>query len=178
MSHILVSALVALALLALWVALRARKTLTISRARIIRASPAELFPFINDPQLIQRWNPFWDGDPAVRLSYAGAREGKGAQWSWDGKKAGIGTATIVASDPLRRVELRLDFRKPFHVTNHGSYELIPRGEATEVVWTVQEAALIPRILSSFINLEQAIGGIFEKGLAKLEGMLVRTGGST
>lgn len=97
--------------------------------------------------------------------------GAGTQWSWEGKKAGIGRATIVSSDPCRRVDLRLDFRKPFHVTNHGNYELIPRGDATEVVWTVEETALIPRILSSFVNLERVIGGVFDKGLAKLEGLL-------
>jgi uncharacterized protein YndB with AHSA1/START domain len=177
-SHILVWVLAALALLVLWMSVRARKVLTISRARIIHASPAELFPFINDPRLIQRWNPFMESDPAVRVSYGGTREGKDAQWSWEGKKAGIGTATIVSSDPYRRVDLRLDFRKPFHVTNHGSYQLIPRGDATEVVWTVEETALIPRILSSFVNLERVIGGIFDKGLAKLEGLLAHTGAST
>jgi hypothetical protein len=47
-----------------------------------------------------------------------------------------------------------------------------------VVWTVEETALIPRILSSFVNLERVIGGIFDKGLAKLEGLLAHTGAST
>jgi uncharacterized protein YndB with AHSA1/START domain len=140
----------------------------ISRSILIDASPEVLFPYINNPQMIQSWNPFSEGDPSVKLVFSGPSEGIDSQWAWEGKKAGAGQATIIESEKYKRVAVRLDFKKPFHVTNFGDYVLTPQGNKTEVRWTVNETAAIPRVLNNFVNLEKIIGTHFEKGLAVLK----------
>ena len=140
----------------------------ISRSIVIDASAEALFPYINNPQLIQSWNPFSEGDPSVKLSFSGPAEGVDSQWAWEGKKAGAGQATIIESERNKRVGVRLDFKKPFHVTNFGDYVLTPEGSQTKVRWTINETAAIPRVLNNFVNLEKIIGAHFEKGLAVLK----------
>jgi uncharacterized protein YndB with AHSA1/START domain len=144
------------------------KVVKISRTVLIQASPEVLFPYINNGRIIQEWNVFIEGDPQVKVTYAGPVEGVGAQWIWEGTKAGAGQATIITSEPNKNVQLRLDFKRPFKVTNYGEYALEVKGTETEVRWTINETALIPRVLSNFINLEKMIGAIFEKGLLRLK----------
>jgi uncharacterized protein YndB with AHSA1/START domain len=166
--QIAIIVLLILVALAIYLAMATPKVVKISRTQLIQASAEKLFPYINNPRFIQLWNPFMDGDPNVKVSYSGPAEGVHAQWAWEGKKAGAGQATIVQSELNKHVSLRLDFKKPFHVTNHGEYVLVLNGPSTEVTWTINETALIPRVLSRFMNLERMIGTIFEKGLGKLK----------
>lgn len=140
----------------------------ISRSIEIKAPPEIIFPFVNSSRLINQWNPFISEDTAVNLIFGSVSEGVGAQWSWEGKKAGAGTATIVESKPFQHVILDLQFKKPFRAKNSGCYELVAKNGFTEVIWSVDETALIPRVISSFINLEKIIGKTFDKGLVKLK----------
>ena len=140
----------------------------ISRSQVIHASPESIFPHITNAQLIQTWNPFMDGDSSVNIQYSGPAEGLNAKWRWDGKKSGAGEATIIRSEQNKRVALRLDFKKPFHVTNYGEYAISEKGGAAEITWTIDESALFPRMLSRFVNLDKLIGGHFERGLTKLK----------
>jgi uncharacterized protein YndB with AHSA1/START domain len=166
--NVLIALFIFVSVAALYAAVKTPKVVKITRTQLIVASPETLFPYINNAQLIQKWNAFVDGDPGVKITYGGPAEGAGAQWGWDGKKAGAGQATITASEPNKLVKLRLDFKRPFNVTNYGEYALEARGTETEVRWTINETALIPRVLSNFMNLEKMIGAIFEKGLSQLK----------
>jgi uncharacterized protein YndB with AHSA1/START domain len=165
---VLITALALVVVLGLYILIRTPQVIKITRSTKILATPQSLFPFINNPKLIQEWNSFTKGDSTLKLSYEGPAEGSGAKWSWNGNKAGIGQATIVKSDPQSKVALRLDFEKPFKVTNYGEYSLVALDGQTEVTWTINETALIPRVLSNFINLDRIIGGVFENGLATLK----------
>jgi hypothetical protein len=167
----IVGILAIVAILILYTLKKTPKILKIQRMQVIQASPEKLFPYINNPRLIQEWNPFVEGDPNVKLHYTGPAEGVGAQWAWEGSKAGAGKATITECNPNRSVTVRLDFKRPFKVTNYGAYSLNPKGSVTEVTWLIDESALIPRTLSVFMNLDSMIGGQFEKGLQKLKNLV-------
>jgi uncharacterized protein YndB with AHSA1/START domain len=167
-SQILIALSVLLLAFVVYIAATTPAVVKISRTQLVQSSPEHLFRYINNSRLIQEWNPFMEGDPNVKLEFSGPNEGNGAQWSWDGKKAGAGQATILESEAGKRVSLRLDFKRPFHVTNFGEYLLAPKGSGTEVTWTINETAMIPRVLSRVMNLEKMIGAEFEKGLAKLK----------
>lgn len=43
-----------------------------------------------------------------------------------------------------------------------------QGAATQFTWTINEFAMIPRLISRFVNLDKIIGGQLEKGLAKFK----------
>ena len=152
-----------------YVAYRTPKLLKVSRTLTISASAEKLFPYINRPELIQKWNPFVDSDPSATSEFHGPAEGVGAAWSYKGKTAGVGRVTIKESDPLKRVGLKLDFEKPFKATNDGEYTLTPRGaNSCDVTWTVNESNLVPRLMSAVMNFDKFLGTFFEKGLAKLK----------
>jgi uncharacterized protein YndB with AHSA1/START domain len=166
----LVILFVLLAALGLYILIKTPKVMKITRSIKVLAAPQSVFPYINNPKLIQEWNSFTKGDSTLTLGYEGPDEGNDAKWNWRGKKAGIGRATIVASETNSKVGLRLEFEKPFKVTNYGEYVLVPIDGQTEVTWTINETALIPRVLSNFINLDRIIGGVFENGLAMLKNL--------
>jgi len=155
----------------LYAYIRAPSVLKISRTIQIPAPAEAVFPYLNTPKLMQEWNPFTEGDPSLQIVYSGPAEGIEASYQWEGKKAGAGKATIVEVDPNRRVAMRLDFVRPFRATNFGDYVLTPKEGSTEVTWTINETSSVPRLLSTFINLDQKIGGEFEKGLLKLKGIV-------
>lgn len=165
---IVITLLIIFCALFIYVKANTLKVVKISRSQLIEASAETLFPYINNPHKIQEWNPFIEGDDTVKITYDGPEAGAGAQWTWEGNKAGAGHATIIASELNRRVSLRLDFKKPFNVTNDGDYVLIEKGNATEVVWTIDETATIPRVLNNFVSLDRIVGSQFDKGLAKLK----------
>ncbi len=165
----IILAVIALAALALVYALiKAPSNVKIARSILIQALPEKVFPYAHNTRRIQEWNPFLEGDPSAKFTFAGPQEGVGAEYSWEGKKSGKGKATIIEVEVNRRVGLRLDFKKPFDVTNFGDYVLTDKKGMTEFTWTINETAFIPRALSVYINLDKLIGSAFEKGLTKLK----------
>jgi uncharacterized protein YndB with AHSA1/START domain len=165
---ILISLFILMALVAIYATVKTPTVVKISRSLQIQASPESVFPFLNNSKKIQEWNPFAEGDTSLKLEFSGPPEGVGAQWSWDGKQAGAGKATIVSSEPGKRVELRLEFKRPFNVTNNGEYTISTVASTSLVTWTIFETALVPRVLSNFIDLDKLVGAQFEKGLLKLK----------
>jgi uncharacterized protein YndB with AHSA1/START domain len=147
----------------------APKSLPISRSILIQAPAEQVFPYVNSPRRMQEWNPFTEGDPTLKMTYTGPEEGTGAASAWEGNSnTGKGQATIVEVELNKRVAVRLDFKKPFDVTNFGEYRLEAKGSATEFTWSIVETAMIPRLISRFVNLDRIIGGHFERGLLKLK----------
>jgi hypothetical protein len=154
--------------LAVFVCVKTPRILKVFRVETIHSAPKTVFNYINNTELIQKWNPFIMGDPEVKVSFEGPQEGVGAAWSWSGPKAGAGKATIEKTELNKSVSVRLDFERPFKATNYGEYTLAEKGNDTEVTWLVNETSLIPRVISTFINLDKAIGSQFEVGLLELK----------
>ncbi|MBK9040979.1 MAG: SRPBCC family protein [Bdellovibrionales bacterium] len=168
---ILIGFVVLVAIIAIYAYTTAPDSLSISRSILIQVPAEKIFPYVNNPRRMQEWNPFTEGDPTLKMTYTGPDEGVGAASAWEGNSnTGMGQATIVEVEPNKRVSVRLDFKKPFDVTNFGEYRLEPKGSATEFTWSIVETAMIPRLISRFINLDKVIGGHFERGLAKLKSL--------
>lgn len=167
---IIIGFVVLFGVVAMYAYITAPKSLLISRSILIQAPAEKIFPYVNNPRRMQEWNPFTEGDPTLKMTYTGPEEGLGAASAWEGNSnTGKGQATIVEVEPNKRVAVRLDFKKPFDVTNFGEYRLEPKkGSAVEFTWSIVETAMIPRLISRFINLEKIIGGHFERGLVKLK----------
>ncbi|MDO9182870.1 MAG: SRPBCC family protein [Bacteriovorax sp.] len=149
--------------------MRAPKSYKVTRSIIINATPAEIFPYANNPRIMQEWNPFTMDDPTLKMTYFGPAEGIGAQSTWDGNsKTGKGQATVIESEMYKKVTVRLEFEKPFKGTNRGEYLLEEKVSSTIFIWSLYEESFVPRVLSQVINLDKMIGDQFERGLAKLK----------
>jgi hypothetical protein len=149
----------------------------IERAQRIRAGSAALFPFINDLHEFNRWNPFAQGDPTLKIDYLGPTTGPGAAYTWVGSnKSGAGRMEITDSNPTSRVAVKLDFSKPFEAHNQVEFTLRPDGAETLVTWTM--TGLNPyfhKLMGTLFNMDKMVGGQFEKGLASLKGLAERAG---
>src|SRR6202051_1885887 len=72
-------------------------TFSVQRATTVKAQPERIFPLINDFHLWGTWSPYENKDPAMKRSYSGAAEGKGAVYGWAGDRNG-GSRALEISD--------------------------------------------------------------------------------
>lgn len=176
MTTILALVLIAILAFLAYVALKP-SAFRIERAGRIRASSAAVFPFINDLREFNRWNPFAQGDPALKIDYTGPGSGPGAAYTWVGSsKSGAGRMEITDSSPTSRVAVRLDFSKPFEAHNQVEFTLRPDGAETLVTWTMTGVnPYFHKLMGTVFNMDKMVGGQFEKGLAGLKDLAERAG---
>ena len=139
----------------------------IERTQPIRASGPSIFPFINDLREFNRWNPFAQGDPVLKIDYLGPSSGPGAAYTWVGSnKSGAGRMEITDSNPTSRVAVKLDFSKPFEAHNQVEFTLRPEGAETLVTWTMTGVnPYFHKLMGTLFNMDKMVGGQFERGLA-------------
>ncbi len=144
-------------------------TFHVERSISIRAPQEKLFAIINDFHQWNEWTPY-NKDPAMKKTYSGSANGKGAVYAWEGnKEVGQGEITITDTTPPKEVVLALHMIKPFEGRNRVVFSLDARGDSTTVTWTLEDRhTYLMKIMSMFINLDKMIGGDFEVGLAKLK----------
>lgn len=136
----------------------------------IAASPAELFPRLNDLRQAQTWSPWTKLDPAAKYTFDGPVAGVGASNSWVGNSdIGAGRQTIVASQPNELVRIKLEFFKPMPGVSIAEFRLTPAGNLTKVSWSMSgENNFLAKAVCLFMNMDKMIGDPFEEGLANLK----------
>lgn len=142
----------------------------ISRQITVQAPVEKVFPYLNSPRLSDQWAPWPELEPETRMVHSGPETGVGARTDWaDGKELGTGSATIVESVPNERVAVRLEYVKPMQMVQNSEYLLQSNGAETTVTWKVTgENNFLGRLMCSFMNMDKIVGGLFERGLAKLK----------
>jgi uncharacterized protein YndB with AHSA1/START domain len=145
-------------------------TFRVQRAASINAPPEKIFALINDFNRWGAWSPWEKKDPAMKRTFGAATSGKGAVYAWEGNKdVGQGRMEISESVPPSKIALNLDFVKPFEAHNLVEFTLEPKGDATNVTWSMQGATpYFAKIIHVFINMDKMVGKDFETGLANLK----------
>ena len=142
----------------------------IQRSASIAAPPEKIFPLINDFRAFGSWSPYETLDPAMKRSYSGSAAGKGAVYAWESDgQAGIGRMEITESTLPSRIQLNLDFTKPFEAHNIVEFSLEPKGEATTLTWSMRgPTPYLTKIVHVFMDMDRMVGNDFETGLANLK----------
>jgi uncharacterized protein YndB with AHSA1/START domain len=145
-------------------------TFRVQRSASVKAPPEKVFALINDFNRWGAWSPWEKKDPAMKRTFGAATSGKGAVYAWEGNKdIGQGRMEIAESVPPSKVAITLDFVKPFEAHNRVEFTLEPKGDATNVVWTMQgDTPYFAKIIHVFINMDSTVGKDFEAGLASLK----------
>jgi hypothetical protein len=167
----IVLAVVVLALAAVLILAASKPdTFKVQRRAVIKAPPEKIYPLLSDFQRWGAWSPWEKKDPGMKRSFGGPKEGKGASYAWDGdRNVGAGRMEIVEATAPSKVALKLDFVKPFEAHNTVQFDLIPKGELTEVVWDMQgPVPYVAKIMHVFVNMDRMVGADFEAGLANLK----------
>jgi uncharacterized protein YndB with AHSA1/START domain len=145
---------------------------SVQRATSIKAPPGKVFPWINDFHQWKSWSPYENKDPAMKRSYSGAADGKGAVYGWEGNKnVGSGRMEILDSSTPSKIVIKLDFFTPFEGHNTAEFTMLPQGDATNVIWLMHgPAPFTHKVMQVFMNLDNMIGKDFEAGLANLKNL--------
>jgi hypothetical protein len=143
---------------------------SVQRTATIKAPPEKVFALINDFHNWPVWSPWEKLDPAMQRTHSGANAGKGAVYAWLGNSdVGEGRMEIVESAAPSKVDIKLDFIKPFESSNTTLFTLQPQGGSTQVTWQMQgPAPYITKLMTVFVSMDAMIGKDFEAGLANLK----------
>lgn len=145
-------------------------TYAVQRSISIQASPADVYAHIIDFHHWGNWSPWEELDPSMTKSYSGPDSGVGAKYSWTGnRKVGEGNMEITGAAEPTRVEIALEFLKPFKASNNTVFTLQPAGDGTEVIWVMTgRKTLMTRIMGVFKSMDSMVGPDFERGLSRLK----------
>ena len=165
---ILIAVVAALALLLIYAATQP-DSFRVERSIRINAQPDKVFALINDLHGFNTWNPFNKKDPAIKGGYSGAASGKGATYSWQSEKVGVGSMEIVDTAPPAKLTMKLDFVKPFEAHNIAEFTLTPEGDATQITWAMHgPSPYVSKLMQVFFSMDKIVGKDFEDGLANLK----------
>lgn len=143
----------------------------LERSITIERPAADVFATLDSFQRFNEWSPWFDLDPGAKYTYSGPATGVGARMEWVGNSSvGSGSQEILESTPHTRIVNALDFGGS---QARATYLLTPEANGTRLTWTLDSAHgynPINRLFGAFL-LERLVGKDYEKGLAKLKGVL-------
>jgi hypothetical protein len=105
----------------------------------------------------------------MRRTFSGTESGVGAVYEWNGnRKAGAGRMEIIQAVAPSKVEIALQFLKPFKASSTTAFTLDEANGGTLVTWRmVGRKTFMTRLMSIFMSMDKMVGPDFEKGLAQL-----------
>ncbi len=150
-------------------------TFSVQRTVAIKAPPEKIFPLIADYRSWTSWSPWEKKDPAMTRTYSGAASGKGAVYEWAGnREVGQGRMEIAEASAPSHVTIAMHFIKPFDSHSTAAFTLQPRGDSTDVTWSMHGPnAYISKVITVFVSMDGMIGKEFETGLANLKAIAER-----
>jgi uncharacterized protein YndB with AHSA1/START domain len=145
-------------------------TFHLAKSIVIQAPPAKVYALIEDFHIWPRWAAQDREDATMQRTYSGAANGSGAVSDWTSKgSAGAGRMTIIAATPPSKVDVVVDWEKPFRIRNTHEITLMPAGDGTKVTWTAQGTNLyIMKVMEVFVGVNGLMGKHFEASLENLK----------
>jgi uncharacterized protein YndB with AHSA1/START domain len=142
----------------------------VKRETTIPASRAAVYALLVDFHRWRRWSPWEDIDPTLTRTYSGPDAGVGAVYEWVGnRKAGAGRMEITDAVESSKVQIALQFLKPFKSKSTTTFELVERDGDTNVTWRmVGSKTFMTRFMGVFMSMDKMVGKDFEKGLTQLK----------
>lgn len=142
----------------------------ISRQLKINAPAGVVYEQLTDFHKWDNWSPWAKIDPAMKTVYSGPANGVGASYHWVGNdEVGEGNMEIKAVKPGEKVDIKLDFLKPFEAHNDTSFILQPEGDGVLVNWEMTgRNEFVAKAMGLVMNIDQMVGKDFEKGLGQLK----------
>lgn len=145
-------------------------TFHVERSMTFTGPPAAAFGLVNDFHQWSQWSPWEKLDPGMQRTFDGQAAGAGAGYAWKGTdKVGEGRMTITGSQPSSRVDIKLEFIKPWPATNATTFTFVPQGAETQVVWAMEgQCNFVSKAVGLFMSMDNLVGKDFELGLAQMK----------
>ena len=136
----------------------------------VNASREIVWNHVSSLQAMEKWSPWSDIDPAMRVTHEGKPGTVGSVYRWEGNRdAGSGNQTITKIQSTERVETRLNFIKPFKGEADTYVVLAGSGNGTNVTWGFDTKYSYPmNVMQLFVDMDEMMGKQYDKGLSKLK----------
>jgi len=145
-------------------------TYHVERSTTISAPAEAVFAQIVDFKKWDAWSPWSKLDPNMKVTYDGTQGTVGASYAWSGNDdVGTGKMTMLAIDPGKRVDIKLEFQAPWESAAKNGFTLEPLGKDTKVTWLMDgNNDFMGKAMSLVMDMDKMIGNDFEKGLAQMK----------
>jgi hypothetical protein len=145
-------------------------TYRVERSITINAPVENAFAQVNDFHQWGAWSPWEKLDPGMKKTFEGPPSGTGSKYAWVGNdQVGEGRMTIEKSEKPSKIEIKLEFLKPFESTSKTTFAFAPAGASSKVTWSMDgENNFVGKFFCIFMNMDKMIGGDFERGLAAMK----------
>lgn len=168
--------LVALIAIPLIAALFIPKEYAIKREVVVNKPSQAVFDYIKYVKNQDHFSVWNQMDPEMKKSYNEVPDGTvGFKYSWEGNEDNVGTGsqTITQITEGKRLDMRLDFVKPFEAHDDAYMELEPiSANETKVTWGFNGAFPYPmNFMRLFFDMDKQVGGDLGKGLDNLKVVL-------
>lgn len=138
----------------------------LERSVEINAPASVVFDNVHNLKKWQQWSYWNELEPDARKTYEGPESGVGSKYSWEGKKTGKGSMTIIESVPNETIKTELDFDGKGTAKAGFKFELA--GNGTKVTWNFDsDVGFMQRVFMALV-MDKFLGTAYEKGLAKLK----------
>lgn len=145
----------------------------VSRSATMAAPQAAVFEQVNDFHKWDAWSPWAKLDPNAKNTFEGPSSGVGSILRWDGNSdVGAGSMTILESDPNERVQIKLDFIRPFEGTSDVEFTFKPEGDQTAVTWSMAgKKNFMAKAIGLVMDCENMVGEQFDQGLSNMKSIV-------
>jgi hypothetical protein len=141
-----------------------------TRSITIAGPPGAVHALVDDFHAWAKWSP-WEGlDADLARTYSGSEKGVGARYAWAGRKAGEGSM-IITGATLDRIDIDLDFVRPFKANNKAVFRFDAQGTFTRVSWTMSGTRNVLLAIMGKLFFDAMLGKDFDRGLAKLKALV-------
>jgi hypothetical protein len=143
----------------------------------VAASPDAVFAVLNDLRrfagvYVLFGTPLEKHDPAMDKIVDGPAAGVGQSYAWRGKGAGKGKMTIERSVSPQNVDVKVEFTEPMKSIAVCALGIASTSTGSTVTWSMDgKHNFIGKMFGLFIDMDKAIGGDIERGLAQLQSVL-------
>jgi len=141
----------------------------VKRSLSMPAPPAAVFSEVQDFRKWPHWSPWEKLDPNMQKHYSGPPAGIGSSYHWVGSdQVGEGRMTIRRADVPQRIEIDLEFIKPWAAKNPTVFTFEPEGAGTRTTWSMRgKNDFLGKAFHLVMDMDALVGADFEKGLAAL-----------
>ncbi|PWU20673.1 MAG: hypothetical protein C5B49_03850 [Bdellovibrio sp.] len=141
--------------------------MNVERQVTINKPISSVFDFLADFRNWSSWSPWIRMEPTSKIEVSGAGGSVGHSQSWEGEIVGSGKMTLNEAQKPTRIDIRLEFFKPW--SNHATTQFVlsQEGNATVVRWKMMGS--LPFFMFFFRNMMNAmIASDYERGLNMLK----------
>jgi hypothetical protein len=145
-------------------------TYHVERSTTISAPADVVFAHVVDFKKWKGWSPWDKLDPNMKTTFEGTQGTVGATYAWVGNgDVGEGKMTILAIDSNKKVDIKLQFIKPFEDQANNGFNFESAGKDTKVTWYMDgHNNFMGKAMCLVMDMDAMIGKDFEKGLADMK----------